>query len=187
VFSIVEGGVTLVNDTFTTLASAQAFFTNQALDLGTFVSSPSLSLSFNFDLITNTVGSDFGVDFLIGATSANAPPVTTVPGAQLVQQNVAAPISGISVVDTDAVSAAEIITVALSDTTGLLSASGVGVTGAGTTRLTLSGSLAQVNADLATLSFVDSSFGSDSISVLTSDGRGGSDSHTIAVSITPRC
>ena len=65
-------------------------------------------------------------------------------------------------------------------TDGLLSASGVGVAGTGTTQLTLSGSLADVNADLATVSFLGDV--SDTVDVVANDGRGSSDDHTIAVS-----
>jgi len=44
-----------------------------------------------------------------------------------------------------------------------------------TTRLTISGTLAQVNADLSTLTYLDQNAGADSIDVATSDGRGGSE------------
>ena len=51
----------------------------------------------------------------------------------------------------------ETFTVTLSDTTGDLSASGAGVSGAGAHSLTISGSLAQVDDDLATLTDTDAS------------------------------
>src|SRR5205085_10572037 len=75
------------------------------------------------------------------------------------------------------------------DSIGLLSAStnvpgGDGsITGSGTAQLTLSGTLDQVNADAATLTYLGNSFGTDSIDVATSDGEGGSNDHQIAVSI----
>ena len=58
--------------------------------------------------------------------------------------------------DTDAVAYHETMTVVLSDASGLLSATaatGATVSGAGTKTLTLSGSLAGVDTELATLSF----------------------------------
>ena len=118
------------------LGSAQAFFSNDALDLGTFVSETDLALSVNFDLVMTTAGSGFGEDFLLGTTGGNQPPVTTVPGTQTVQLSIATAISGITIVDGDAVSAGETLTVVLSDNTGLLSATGTGVSGSGTTHLT---------------------------------------------------
>jgi Ca2+-binding RTX toxin-like protein len=115
------------------------------------------------------------------AVSINAPVVTTAPGAASAQAGLTAPIGGISVADADAVSAGETVTVVLSDTTGLLSATGLGVIGSGTTQLKIAGTLAQVNADLATLNFTGNV--NDTVSVLTSDGRGASDSHTVAMTV----
>jgi VCBS repeat-containing protein len=168
---------------FTSLGAAQPFFTDQALDIGSFTSAPGVpvTVSITVDLFTNSPGSGFGIDYLLGVAPPNAPTVTTVPGPQLVQQGIATPISGISVADADASTAGEIITVVLSDSTGLLTATVAGVTESGTT-LTISGTLAQVNADLGTLSLKESAPGSDAIDVATSDGRGGNDDHKIAVS-----
>jgi len=59
------------------------------------------------------------------------------------------------------------------------------VTGSGTQQLTISGGLGQVNAALGTLSFLGNNAGPDQIDVATSDGRGGSDDHKIAVTVTP--
>ncbi len=122
--------------------------------------------------------------------AVNAPPVTTVPGAQTVQPNVVTAIFGVTVINADAASAGEIVTVTLTDAVGALSANrfvrgGVGsaIIGSGTTELTIAGTLAQVNADLSTLTYLGNSFGTDSIDVATSDGRGGSDDHHIAVGI----
>ena len=154
------------------------------------------------DYIANGVGTD-SIDVATSdgrggsndqqiAVSINAPPVTTVPGAQIIDLNGGSnltPIPSVSVADADAVSASETITVSLSDTTGLLSvdngAGGGGtITGSGTTGLTIEGTLAQVNADLSTLAYVANGFGADSIEVVTSDGRGGSDSPTIGITVT---
>jgi hypothetical protein len=124
------------------------------------------------------------------AVAINAPPVTTVPGAQSVPAGVASPIAGVSVADADAVSAGETITVVLSDTSGQLSANsgapggGGTIGGAGTTGLTISGTLDQVNADLSTLTYLANTGGTDAITLATGDGRGGSDSQQIAVTAT---
>ena len=183
-FTVSVGGATVVSQHFTTTAAAQAYFSNQALDLGTFTPVSSLAVTFTLDLHAASSGAGFAEDFVLGATSGNAPPITTVPGAQSETSGVQAPLNGISVADADAGSASETITVALTDAAGLLTAStagGAAVSGAGTTGLTLSGTLAQVNAALGTLAIQEPVAGSDTVTVVTNDGRGGSNTHTIAV------
>ena len=182
-FKIVEDGTTKVDDTFTTLSTAQTFFKNDAIDLGTITSAPNQLLNVSFDLITSAAPSGFGENFLIGTQGGNQPPITTVPGSQNIQQAQSTAISGISVVDGDASSANETITVVLSDTNGLLTVTGTGVTGSGTNHVTIAGSLSQVNSDLSSLMFKDNITGPESIDVATSDGRGGSDDHHIAVTV----
>jgi HYR domain len=130
---------------------------------------------------TDAAGNTSSEQFTIKVVP-QAPPVTTVPGDQLVQQGANTPIGGISVADADADTAGEIITVVLSDAAGILSATGPGVSSPGTT-LTISGSLTDVNTELGTLNLLESGPGSDMIDVSTNDGRGGSDDHKIAVSI----
>jgi hypothetical protein len=129
-----------------------------------------------------------GGTFLVA--SADQPPFTTVPGAQTVQAAKAVAIGGVSVADGDATAYHETITVVLSDSTGLLSASavtGATVAGAGTTTLTLSGTLAAVNAELNSLTYTGASASApstDVIDVAASDGRGGGDNHTIQVTVS---
>jgi hypothetical protein len=61
-------------------------------------------------------------------------------------------------------------TVTLTDTSGVLAATGVASTGSGTS-LTISGLLGQVNADLATLTDTETSGGSDTITIAASNDR----------------
>jgi hypothetical protein len=76
--------------------------------------------------------------------------------------------------------------VTLGDTNGLLSATGTGVSGSGTTNLTIIGSLAQVNADLATLADTDATTPSDTITLHAADSFGNAaGTRTVAVSVTP--
>ena len=105
--------------------------------------------------------------------SVNGAPAITVGGAQVLTQNHATAISGVSVSDPDAVGVGETLTVTVANSVGLLSATGTGVSGAGTTSLTITGSLAQVNADLATLTDTEGTAGTDTITFNASDGRGG--------------
>ena len=74
-FNVVENGVTIVpTQTFTTLAAANSYFTNHALNLGAFTSGPGQVLDFNFDVATNAPNSGFGAEFLLGSTSGDQPP-----------------------------------------------------------------------------------------------------------------
>ena len=85
VFSVKNGSTTLVNDTFTSLASAQTFFTDHALSLGTFQAG-SANLVVDFNLTASSAkGAD--VSYLlsslttparrgIGAPVVNAAPAT---------------------------------------------------------------------------------------------------------------
>ncbi len=79
----------------------------------------------------------------------------------------------------------ETFTAVLTDTTGILTATGPGVSGSGTADLTVTGSLAQVNAALATLSDTENAAGSDSIVVNATDSLGNTAPvSTIAVTVT---
>jgi hypothetical protein len=106
-----------------------------------------------------------------------------------VGQNQAIAISEVSLSETGNVTG-EIFTVTLADTNGLLSAdtsaSGGGgtITGAGTTSLIITGSLAQVNSDLTTLKDTDGTAGSDTMAVNAFDSFGNiATQQTIAVTV----
>ena len=90
-----------------------------------------------------------------------------------VQQNQATAIAGVSVSETGNTTGVN-FTATLSDTNGLLSATGSGVSGSGTTSLTITGSLTQVNNDLTTLTDTDASTAADTITVNASDSFGNS-------------
>ena len=111
--------------------------------------------------------------------TSNEPPVICTPDVVKVQHNKPTAIRGVTVFDGDAVSANETITVTLTDTYGALSATtkayggGGVITGAGTHSLTITGTLAQVNADLTTLTDLDGAPNPDKIIVTANDGRGG--------------
>jgi len=117
--------------------------------------------------------------------------VTTVPASLAVTQGVATPVSGISVADSNAVSGTPTVTVLVSDTNGLLAATTAGagggglVIGSGTGQLLITGTLAQVNADLATLTYQAGPGVSDAISLKTMDTLGASDTHKLSVSVAP--
>ena len=84
---------------------------------------------------------------------------------------VASAIANVSVSESGAI-AGETFTVVLGDSYGLLSATGAGVSGAGTTQLVVTGSLAQVNAALGTLTDTDSVVADDTITLNITDSLG---------------
>jgi serralysin len=118
------------------------------------------------------------------ATDVGAPTLTG-PLTATVNQGAATPIAGLSLAEIANV-AGETFTVTLGDTNGLLSATGTGVTGSGTTSLTIAGSLATVNSDLATLSDTDAATPSDTITLNAVDSFGvAAAPQSIAVTVTP--
>ena len=88
------------------------------------------------------------------SVTTNGLPVVAAPASATVTQATATAVSGVSVSETGS-TAGETFTATVSDTHGLLSAAGAGISGSGTSSLTITGALAQVNADLATLSDTD--------------------------------
>ena len=144
----------------------------------------------NADLTTlkdtdGTLGSDSDTITLTATDSAgdnasqqidvtvNGLPSITVPEAQSVAPNTTIAIAGVGLSETGNING-ETFTVTLTDsnTNGDLSATGTGVSGSGTHELTVSGSLAQVNSDLATLT--DKESASDTITVTATDSLGNS-------------
>jgi hypothetical protein len=182
-FSVVVGGVTTVTDTFTSLSAANTFFTNHAVDAGTFTSSAGLLVTVKLDLTTSTAGFGFGQSLVLGSTDGFAPPVLTAPSQLELAANQSTAISGVSVSEATALSAGQTVTVNLADAHGLLSqTAGQGVvTGNGTVSLTLTGTVAQVNADLATLSVKNATPSGDTITLTSSDSRTGDYSKKIQV------
>ena len=117
-----------------------------------------------------------------------SPPVaTSTTVVQTLGVNQPGSITGVSVTESGSTTGSDAFTVTLSDSNGQLSAnslaSGGGgtVTGPGTT-LTISGTLTQVNADLATLQDTDPTPGPDTITVNVTNSLGNSaTAQTIAV------
>ena len=128
-----------------------------------------------------------------GASTSGSLAVITVPlitiatpGAVAAVSSVVAQVKGISVTDSDTGLVTE--TVVVTDLTGILSmtnSSGDALAGSGGHSMTLTGSLAAVNAELATLTYTAPvGAGTDSISIADSDSAGGSDAASAAISVT---
>jgi hypothetical protein len=149
-----------------------------------------------------TQGGDWDLEFETGAIEtriavdaglqarcqgALAAPANTLPAAQTAAEDVALAISGLSVSDVDA----DLSAVALSVSNGTLNVSLVGgaliSAGAnGSAALTLSGSQAQMNAALATLTYRGNAQynGSDALGIASSDATSASDMDTLAITVT---
>jgi 20S proteasome alpha/beta subunit len=107
----------------------------------------------------------------------------TAPSSITPQSGVNTAISGLQIVD-DGLNG-ETFTVHLNDSFGNLSASGAGVSGSGTSSLTITGTLSQVNNALGTLNYVTAvSAGSgESIFITTTDSDGSTTSKIIGVTV----
>jgi hypothetical protein len=110
------------------------------------------------------------------------PPAITAPASVLAAPGQPDPLVGISVADPGAVAAGLTLTAVLSDSAGLLAATGA-VSGNDSTQITLAGTLADLNAELATLTFSGST--DDTLAISVSDGQGGSAAGTLAINVSP--
>ncbi len=113
----------------------------------------------------------------------NDAPVNTVPGAQTVNEDTALLIAGLSVADVDSPT----LTTTLTVTNGTLAivAGAARVTGFLTNSLTISGTIAEVNAALASVNYLGNPnfTGSDSLTVTTDDGTTTPDVDTVAITV----
>jgi hypothetical protein len=138
-------------------------------------------------LSTDTNGATDSDAVAISVTSVNDGPVNAVPGAQTVNEDTLLPIGGISVNDVDA----NLSSTQLAVTNGVLNVSLAGgatiSAGAnGSSTLTLSGTQAQINAALASLSYQGNAefSGADTLTVLSTDANGATDSDAVAITVT---
>jgi hypothetical protein len=74
--TVTGDGTTVLSKSFTTVAAATSYFTNNAIDLGSLasgaLSSNTLSLSISLSVTTNTAGQGFDAGFLIGDPPASS-------------------------------------------------------------------------------------------------------------------
>ena len=142
--------------------------------------------------VTDLAGNSTSSTIAVNVTPVNDAPLNTTPadGTVDVYQGLPTAISGLSVEDVDA--GAGSITVTLSNTSGSTfsaTASG-GAAVSGTTTLTIVGTLADVNATLATVMYTaQSNTGTETITMLTNDGgnTGSGGSLTDSVLFTVVC
>ncbi|QCJ85430.1 beta strand repeat-containing protein [Bradyrhizobium sp. WBAH23] len=123
----------------------------------------------------------------------NDAPVNTVPGAQTTNVNTTKAITGLSIFDADSDGATETITLSVTDGTLTVSGGAAGISGSGTSTVTLTGTVSAINSTLAsTVSYVPTPnfAGTSTLTMTTSDnghtGAGGAltDVDTVTISVT---
>lgn len=121
-----------------------------------------------------------------GFVTNNAPSIT-VPGAQSAVSNIAKAITGTSIADTDGNTQTVTLSVShgtftLAVTTGLSFSVGDGTDDAA---MTFSGSLANINTALATITYTSTTdyVGADSLSITTNDGTVSVGPSTVAITV----
>jgi autotransporter-associated beta strand protein len=117
------------------------------------------------------------------AQRTNAPPSLTGPASVVVGQGQTAAIGGLSILDADAANFGQTVTASFSDSLGVLTATGVGVSGSGSHNLTISGALAQVDAALSTLTYSAATAGADTLAATLSDGFGMTGAGSLAITV----
>ncbi len=117
----------------------------------------------------------------------NDAPVNTVPGAQVVAEDTALNISGLSVNDVDGNLSTVELAVSNGTVTVTLSGGATISAGAnGTSTLTLSGSQADINATLASLSYQGTLnyVGADTLTMTSTDGNAATDVDVVGITVT---
>ncbi|MGH8625020.1 MAG: DUF4347 domain-containing protein, partial [Gammaproteobacteria bacterium] len=123
----------------------------------------------------------------VTVNAVNDPPVNTVPSAQSVAEDTPLALGGVSVNDADG----NLSTVALAVGNGTLTitlqgGASISAGANGSAALTLSGSQADINATLATLSYQGSLNynGADTLTITSTDTNSASDTDTVSLTVT---
>jgi len=120
------------------------------------------------------------------STTPATGPAITVPAGESVSTGSTTTVAGTSVADAFAASNPGTMVLNVSDATGLLAmtSGGTRLAGSGSHAMSVAGTLAQINADLATLSYTaGSTAGTDTISVNVWDQAGLDSTKTIGVTV----
>ncbi len=124
--------------------------------------------------------------FNLSIGNVNDAPVNTLPGAQVVAEDTDLTISGLSVADDD--DNLDMVQLDVGSGTLNVTLSGgasISAGAGGTGNLTLSGSLADINATLASLSYRGNADfnGSDILTIVSTDTDGANDTDTVAITV----
>ncbi|WP_461175385.1 DUF4347 domain-containing protein, partial [Uliginosibacterium flavum] len=204
--SVTNGTLTLAGTTGLSFSSgdgtgdASMIFSGTVANINTALATLTYNPTANFNgaatltLITNDQGntgsggarSDTD-NVSITVNAINDSPINSVPGAQVVAEDTNLAISGITVNDVDL----NLISVALSVNNGTLNvtlsgAASISAGVNGTAALTVSGTQADINATLASLIYRGTLnySGSDTLTVLSTDSNGATDSDTVGITVT---
>ncbi len=138
----------------------------------------------------SATSSSFSVN-VTGSGSTGGAPVLAVaaPASLAATARMVLPVTGVAVSDSHIAAGGVQETVVVTDKYGKLSminSAGTVVAGSGGQSITLTGSLAVVNAELATLTYTaPAGTGTDSIAIAASDSAGATSSRSIPVAFTP--
>jgi len=122
----------------------------------------------------------------VNVTAPSNDPVNTVPGAQVVNEDTALAIAGISVSDPNG----DLASVQLGVGNGTLSATAAGLAslvGSGSGAVTITGSQADINATLASLVYQGTLdfAGTDALTIVATDSGGATDTDTVDITVNP--
>ncbi|MCL4800525.1 MAG: tandem-95 repeat protein [Burkholderiales bacterium] len=148
--------------------------------------SPYASLTFT---VFDTHGPDFDPTpntLTINVTAATNDPANTVPGAQVVSEDTALAIAGISVSDPNGDLASVELTVA-NGTLNVTAAGLASVVSGGPGAITITGSQAEINATLASLVYQGNLHfaGADVLTIVSTDAGGATDTDTVDITVNP--
>jgi VCBS repeat-containing protein len=176
-----NGGSTL------TLSGTQAQI-NAALASLSYQGGSNFAGSDNLTVVsTDTNGATDADAVSITVASVNDGPVNTIPGAQSVAEDTPLAIGGISVNDVDGnLSSTRLTVTAGTLNVSLAGGASISAGANGSSTLTLSGTQAQINAALASLSYqgIADFAGGDTLSVVSTDANGATDSTSLAITVT---
>ncbi|PPC98830.1 MAG: hypothetical protein CTY31_12510, partial [Hyphomicrobium sp.] len=157
---------------------------------GAFVYTPNANFNgtdtFTYTL-TDADGDTRTATVTLTITPINDAPVNVVPGARTTAEDTPLAITGVSVSDIDSASLTTTLTVpAGRGVLGIVSGSGATVTGAGTGIVIISGTAAQINAAMATITYTPTADfnGATTLTVSTSDGVATPTSSSVAITVT---
>ncbi len=121
----------------------------------------------------------------VSVGAVNDAPVNAVAAAQTVIEDTAKAITGVSVADVDSSNLTTTVSV-LHGTLSVTAGGGATIDNNGTASVTLTGTVAEINAALAGLTYTNTADynGSDTVTVVTSDGAL-SNTDTIAITVNP--
>lgn len=182
--TVLEGTVT-GNGTASMTISGTLAQVNATLAAATYQGDPDFSGP-DALTITTSDGALTDVDTVaITVAPANDAPVNTVPGPQTAVEDTTLTVSGLTVADTDSATLSTTLTVAH----GVLTAapgSGATITGDHSGSVLIEGTVAQINAALAALSYQGNPdfSGADTLTIATTDGSA-TDTDTVAITVDP--